>query len=103
MWESRLYYLSGQRDFNRHRYQLCQEAAIEGHHEHHWVIVWKNKCDLQMRCETCVTVHLLQVRSMVCKRQAYNLKHQAYNLKNNFCLSHNEVVIYENRKVSHER
>lgn len=63
MWESRLYYLSGQRDFNRHRYQLCQEAAIEGHHEHHWVIVWKNKCDLQMRCETCVTVHLLQVRS----------------------------------------
>lgn len=58
LWESRLDYLSGQRDFNGHRYQLCQEAAIEGHHEHHWVIVWKNKCDLQRRDETCVTAHL---------------------------------------------
>lgn len=58
LWESRLYYLSGQRDFNRHRYQLCQEAAIEGHHEHHRVTVWKNKCDLQRRDDACVTVHL---------------------------------------------
>lgn len=41
-------YLSGQRHFDRHRYQLCQEAAVEGHHEHHWVVVGENKCNLQV-------------------------------------------------------
>lgn len=40
-------YLSGQRHFNRHGYQLCQEAAVEGHHEHHRVIVGENKCNLK--------------------------------------------------------
>ena len=42
------FYLSGQWHFYRHRYQPCQEAAVEGHYEHHRVVVWENKCNLRM-------------------------------------------------------
>lgn len=42
-----LFYLSGKGNFDGHGYQLCQEAAVKGHHEHHRVVVGENKCDLQ--------------------------------------------------------
>lgn len=49
-------YLSGQRHFDRHRYELCQETAVEGHHEHHWVVVREHKCNLQVFVHT---VHVM--------------------------------------------
>lgn len=41
------FYLSGKGNFDGHWHQLCQEAAVKGHHEHHRVVVGENKCDLQ--------------------------------------------------------
>lgn len=65
-------YLSGQRHFDGHRDQLCQETAVEGHHEHHRVVVGENECNLRGVTEKighimcyCIMPFLISVN--VCK------------------------------------